>query len=794
MAFVVISHLDSSHPSMLPELLQKDTSLAVLRIEEGMLLRSRHVYVIPPNYYVAVSDYHFELTQSVSSSDVRAPVSHFFRSLAKQCGDMAVGVILSGMGSDGSAGLQAIKEQLGLVMVQDPVTAKYDGMPRAAVQTGLVDFVLAPEDMPAELIEYINRLLDHQSVPDEQVSDNALKRIHAILRSRSGHDFSHCKESTIRRRIHRRINVHGHSTTEKYVRYLQQRPDEIQALIKELLIGVTQFFRDPEAFKALKNDALSKLFESKSPGDDVRVWVAGCATGEEAYSLAIVLHEFIEEHRHEVDIQVFATDLDDDAVNFARSGIYPAGISADVAPERLNRYFKKEKNQYRLQPFIREKIIFAQQSLIRDPPFTKIDLISCRNLLIYLNSDIQKKLLPLFHYSLNPGGILFLGTSETIGTSMDLFISLDNHWKIFRRKNGEAVRKKPLDFPLTTPKVEAGLSATRHTPDSLANIVHRVLLDHHVPPAIIIDSHGDIRFIHGRVQKYLEHAQGQVNSYNALDMARDGLKLTLTSTIAVMRPDAHPVVKRVHVKQNGHIIDVLLTVAPMPEKDARGLYLAAFQDISRQEQQDAESSGEKQIGPKDASGVIQDMERKLRICEEKLRTTVEELESSNEELRSANEEYQSTNEELQSTNEELNSSKEELQSLNKEMSHRLTIANQAWRLAQNIIDPVRDPFLVLDHQFRVVSANQSFYQAFRLDADHVENKRIFDLMKGEWDIPELKKLLQDLVQEKKDFYDYEIERNFSKLGRKIMLLNARIIRDEVGIEDCILLTFEDTSR
>jgi two-component system CheB/CheR fusion protein len=923
MAFILISHLDPSHESLLPELLQKHTRMEVLQIKDDMGVQPHRVYVIPPDRDVRLENGKLRLTQAHRSSEPRAPINQFFRSLAEELGEMAIGIILSGMGSDGTIGIQAIKGELGMVMVQDPDSAKYNSMPQSAINTGLADFVLPPGEMPEQLIEYADRLLKAGHLPAEKMPSQALNKICTIIRASTGHDFSHYKESTVQRRISRRINIHGMRNPSEYVRHLQKNPKEVLSLVKELLIGVTRFFRDGEAFEALKKSALSKLLEGKTEGYTLRAWVAGCATGEEAYSLAIILREYIEEHQlNTVDVQVFATDLDEDAIARAREGIFSADIAADVSPERLRKFFRKQDHGYRVSTKIRETIVFAHQSLIKDPPFTKLDLICCRNLLIYLDIDLQKKLVPLFHYSLKADGILFLGTSETIGQFTDLFSVLDVQWKIFQRKAGSQYHLLPMDFQHTPPAHGKETAPIRKTAD-LTTLAERTLLDRHTPPAMIIDSKGDIRYIHGRVQRYLEHAQGQIRSYNAFEMAREGLKIQLISMMRNMRPDSDSVKREVRIEQNGNTIDVQVTVTPMPKEEASGLYVVLFGEASGETKKDRKQTV-KPIRKGGGAARIQKLEEEVQVNKEKLRTAVEELESANEELRSANEEYQSTNEELQSANEELNSSKEELQSLNeeletvntelqgkvrqveraydemskmlnsldmptifldgnlrirrfssnaerivelietdlgrplkqlsskvlevdlekearqvldamryvekeveteegrwylmrilpypgvenqrsgvaltfvdikelKEMSERLKSAEESWRFAQGIVETVREPLLVLDRNLNVISGNESFYSVFHVSEKEVEGRSIFDLGERDWEIPELRKLLEEVLPKRQSFDDFEIEHVFPRIGRKKMRLNARRIYERtVGI-DRILLAIEDVT-
>ena len=439
MAFVLVAHLDPTHVSILPELLQKPTKMAVHQIIDGMEVHPNAVYVIPPNKDLGILNGILQLMNPAQPRGANLPIDSFFRSLAQDQGANAAGIVLSGTGTDGTLGVKAIKGEVGMVMVQDEESAKYDGMPRSAIATGLADYVLPPEKMPEQLTKYMmhaSRTQAPRIVPVQGRISNALQKIFVILRSRTNHDFSLYKKNTICRRIERRMNVHQIDDINDYVSYVQESDREAEILFKELLIGVTSFFRDPEAFDVLKTKALSKLLAGKAQDSTVRVWVPGCSSGEEAYSLAILLHECREKLTHHFNIQIFGTDIDEDAIQYARAGVYPASILADIGAARLKRNFmKQDDGLYQVKKIIREMLVFAPQNIIKDPPFTKLDLLSCRNLLIYLGPELQKRLLPNFHYSLAPGGILMLGSSETIGHDTDLFSPLSTKWKVFRRND-----------------------------------------------------------------------------------------------------------------------------------------------------------------------------------------------------------------------------------------------------------------------------------------------------------------------------------------------------------------------
>jgi two-component system CheB/CheR fusion protein len=689
MAFVLVQHLAPDHESLLTELIRRYTRMQVFEVEDGMAVRPNCVYIIPPNHDMAFISGSLQLLDPSAPRGQRLPIDFFFRSLAEDQHARAIGVVLSGTGSDGTLGMRAIKAACGMVVVQTPASAEYDGMPRSALATGLADFELPPAEMPAQIIAYAARAF--VKAPNdvcvlEPKAENALKKIFILLRSQTGHDFSQYKPSTIRRRIERRMAVHKIDALDGYLKYAQQTPVEVEALFRDLLIGVTNFFRDPEAFKLLEEQAIPALFAGRPASAVIRVWSPGCSTGEEAYSLAILLAERQVAMRQSFKVQVFATDIDPQAIATARAGLYPAGIAADLTPERLARFFTAEPggSGYRIHKGIRDMLVFSEQDVIKDPPFSKLDLVSCRNLMIYLNGDLQKKLIPLFHHTLNPGGFLFLGTSETVGDFGDLFNALDRKLKLYRRKDPrDTARAAPNLFmvPVTATKIALQQGAGRPACPArqpLREQIEQALLRQVAPSAALVDARGDILYLHGRTGMYLEPAPGEVGTPNILKMAREGLRCELT--VALRKAAAtHGIVRHpgLSVKTNGHFTTVNLTLIPQVSAGADAapeepLYLVILEDAppepvgSRQlavgsEQPTAGSGGE-------AGAEAETLRQELRVRGEYLQSTIEELETSTEELKSSNEEMQSVNEELQSTNEELETSKEELQSVNEEMA------------------------------------------------------------------------------------------------------------------------------
>ncbi len=942
MAFVLVSHLDPSHTSILTEILQRTTTMPVVEAQDQMKVEPNSVYAIPPNRDMAIFHGALQLSVPDQPRGQRMPIDAFLRSLADDRSEQAIGIILSGTGTDGTLGLRAILGAGGVSLVQEPATAKYDGMPNSAINAGYATHVLPVEKMPEALVSDIRAL--NLPPPAPAAVTGGLNRILMQLRSATGHDFTQYKKSTIGRRIERRMSMHNIEDREVYARYIKEHPPEAQALFKELLINVTNFFRDPEAFDALKQDILPQLFADKPEDYVFRVWVAGCATGEEAYSIAILLREFMDEAHQEFKILLYATDLDDDAIAVARAGIYPPNIAQDVQPERLRRFFIKDDAGYRVRKNIREMVVFAIQNVIKDPPFTRLDLLSCRNLMIYLEPEIQNRLIPSFHYALKPGGVLFLSPSESIASHPDLFTPLNRKWKFYRAvgnmDSSRAVMKGGLVWTKDPNKKETEEVVKKAKETNFAELTKRALLHSYAPASVVTDMKGNILFVHGDTGKYLRAAPGQA-TLNVIEMAREGLQLELRATLllAASQDSANQSAafqsREVSVKTNGHFQLVNLNVRALPIQDGgEKLLLLSFQDV-------AHPISEKLVSEKLAPGHgksehgklgygkrapeeiehqrVEEVERELAYTKENLQATIEEQQASNEELKSTNEELQSTNEELQSTNEELETSKEELQSVNEELVtvnaelqakieqlagmqndmknlldnvnvgtifldeqlavrrftrdatkvYRLVATDMgrpladiksniegadllveaqtvldtlvpwerevcaiggAWYLAriqpyrtldnvidgvvltfndisrrimdeaaiknaqvlaENIVDTVREPLIVLDAKLRVISASRSFYRAFQTTPENTVGRPLYELGDHQWDIPALRELLETILPRDQDFEGYLVEHDFPAIGRRKMLLNARRIVGDSGDTQLILLAMEE---
>jgi two-component system CheB/CheR fusion protein len=700
MAFILVQHLAPDHKSILADLIRRYTRMQVFEVEDGMEVKSNCTYIIPPNRDMAFLNGSLQLMEPSAPRGQRLPIDFFFRSLAQDQHERAICIVLSGTGSDGTLGMRAIKGEGGMVMAQNPASTEYDGMPRSALATGLVDYELPAAEMPAQLIAYVARAFGKPprlATALAPKAENALKKIFILLRAQTRHDFSQYKPSTIRRRIERRMAVHKIETMEGYIKHLQQTPAEVEALFRDLLIGVTNFFRDPEAFQTLEEQVIPKLFAGKPAGGVIRVWSPGCSTGEEAYSLAILLAEHQESMKKSFQVQLFATDIDGQAIAAARAGLYPTSIAADISQERLGRFFTAEPagSAYRIHRAIRDMLVFSEQNVIKDPPFSKLDLISCRNLLIYMGGDLQKKLIPLFHYALNPGGFLFLGTSETVGEFGDLFVAIDRKLKLYQRNEDfHGAQRAALGrflLPMTEQKEAVPLAAgktARAGKLSLRELTEQALLQQVAPAAALVTGQGDILYLHGRTGLYMEPAPGEAGVNSILKMAREGLRRELTT--ALHKAAAGQEIVRcpgLRVKTNGNLITVNLTIRPVaPRSPELGegagpaatteapLYLVILEEAPPFNLEQAQMAASVQtiagvdFPDTDADARVAALKQELRAKEEYLQTANEELETSNEELKSSNEEMQSVNEELQSTNEELETSKEELQSVNEELA------------------------------------------------------------------------------------------------------------------------------
>jgi PAS domain S-box-containing protein len=915
LGFIVAAHLDPTQKSHLTELLSRCTKMPVVQIDKAIEVEPNHVYVIAPDQELTMRDGVVHTNRPTAPRGHRHPVDSFFRSLAEDQGARAIAIVLSGTGTNGSLGLRFIKAEGGIVLAQEPETAAFTGMPRSAIGTGVVDLVLAPEKMPEALLGLAGHLYVREPAkvvegePQEQ-----LGTLLSIVRAQSRLDFTSYKKSTVLRRIHRRMGLHRIDKLGTYIERLRNDLDEIKALADDLMINVTGFFRDPEAWQILSDRVIAPLVRERPANSMIRVWAPACSTGEEVYSIAMLILEHAEAAKKSFDVKLFATDVAEGVLGPARAGMYPASIAQDVTPERLERWFTMEDDTYRIKKTLREMITFAPQNLLQDPPFSRLDLISCRNLLIYIEPEMQKRLLGLFHFALRQGGYLFLGSAESITGQENLFESVSKKWRIYRRLG--PTRHDIVDFPLVGPDeasagAEAGPGPVRpqDRPDA-GELMDRELLEHYAPASALVDRHFRVQYLRGPIGEYLQPPRGEP-SYNLVAMARQGLQTALRSTLRKAIDEGQEVRADGRVRRGGGLYPVRVVVNPLRlDRDAEARLLVSF--FERDSKSEASAPA-----PVEEVAAESELQAELEAAREDLRLTIEQMEASNEELKASNEEIRSINEELQASNEELETTKEELQSLNEELhtvnnqlqakvgeleartddlhnllnsSDVLTLfldrnlcirwftpsmkallelrstdigrpishfaqrfsggdlledtrnvlerlqpfdaevvddlgrwyirhiipyrtghdriegvvvtfteiterkhweqeVQRAREFAESIVRTVREPLLVLTPELEVRSANESFYRAFHVTREQTENRLVYELGNRQWDIPKLRRLLEEVLPTDKQFEDYEVEHEFEGVGRRTMLLNAR----QLDSLQLILLAIEDVT-
>ncbi len=674
--FVLVPHLDPTHRSLMVELLAKQTQMRVHEAKNGMTIQANSVYVIPPNKYLAISNGKIQLSVPTERRGLQTAIDFCFRSLAADQQEKAIAIILSGTASHGTSGLKEVKLAGGMVMVQEPASAEYDQMPRSAIATGQVDYILPPEKMPDALVKYIQHPYLNGAIHESPAATEPqhLNRILAVLKTRMKYDFRCYRNNMLMRRVQRRMGLSHIQEMPDYVEYLRENPKEATALYRDLLIGVTAFFRESEAFQVLQQRVVPELVERTKSDIPVRVWVPGCATGEEAYSVAMLLIEQFGEAQKPLNLQIFATDIDEQSLETARHGIYPDSIATDLSAERLRRFFVvTDESHYQVNKQLRESIVFAPQNLISDAPFSKLDLVSCRNLLIYLEPDVQAKVIRLFHFALVDDGYLLLGPSESIGRQVDLFEPLSKKWRVYRRIG--SVRRDLVDIPIVaTDERRAAIPRAEPTPApaiGFNDLTKKLVLDDFAPATALVNRKYEILSVLGPLVNYLEFPPGEITQ-DLLAMARQGLRTKLRAAVHKVVRDGETMTDRdARVKRNGTYIPCTITVKPIVEpKGAEGLLLVTFEDrdmVGRLTKPSSEAPDERPAEDEE-SQIVHQLEYELKTTREDLQSTIEEMESSNEELKASNEEVMSMNEELQSANEELETSKEELQSLNEELS------------------------------------------------------------------------------------------------------------------------------
>ncbi|MBN1968555.1 MAG: PAS domain-containing protein [Candidatus Delongbacteria bacterium] len=715
LAFIVVQHLSPDYKSLMVELLTKKTAMKVLRAEHGMVVRPNHVYLIPPKKNLVIFQGRLLLKDQDYSQGLNLPIDIFLKSLAIDQTEKAVAIILSGTGSDGTRGVREIKENNGMVMVQSEESAKFNGMPRAAIGTGLTDFILAPEDMPKQLMAFVKHPYESKLVNSESngKSQDLMATIFAELRDKTKVDFTLYKPNTIVRRIERRMTVCQTANLEEYVNYIHNYPSEITTLYRELLIGVTSFFRDPEAFIELSEYVIPKLLQQFG-GREIRFWIAGCSTGEEAYSLAIVTREAMEKLGISRDIKIFATDIDKNAILTAGNGVYPESIAADLSPKLLSKYFYQKGDHYKVSRNIREMVVFAQHNLVMDPPFTNIDLVSCRNLLIYLQPILQQKALQMFNFSLNPQGILFLGSSETVGEMADYFVTINQKCKLYEAKGKSLSVAQALVPVYSKDKNRSRFDESvvysswgRHSSNSeeskiLTRFVE-ILPDNIIPLTVIVNEQLEIVYTLGNTEGFFKIPTGRV-IYEITKMTNKELSIPLSTGIQKVFRTKEPITyTNIRMSIFGNEKNVKIKIIPILPKKGQEPLVAAFIDLITEDNvsQAANVNGELYDIGEEAKLRINDLEAELQFTKENLQATIEELETSNEELQATNEELLASNEELQSTNEELQSTNEELYTVNSEYQNKINELTELNNDVDNLLTSSRIGKLLLDEDLQI---------------------------------------------------------------------------------------------
>jgi PAS domain S-box-containing protein len=926
-AFVVVLHLDPKRESEMARILSARTKMPVIQVADGMRLAPGHVYVIAPDTDLTVGDGRLHVSRPTQTRGPRHPIDTLFASIASEQHERSIAIVLSGTGSNGTVGLKEIRAEGGMSLVQSPETAKFDGMPRSAISAGLADHVLAPDKMPEILLAYIHHgyvsaPVEAEAEPASPKGEATIQQVLELLRARAGYDSGSYKRSTQRRRIHRRMGLRNIATLSGYLNELRHSPDEVATLVADLMISVTGFFRDAEAWEALAKLVIAPMVAERESGASFRVWVPACSTGEEAYSIAMLVTEQAEAVGKRFDLKVFATDAQEDNLHKARDGIYPAAALAGFPPDRVRRFFEKLDGSFQVGKELRDMVVFAAQNLLRDPPFSRLDLVSCRNFLIYLESEAQQRIIAHCHFALRPGGHLFLGSAETLGRHDDLFETVSKKWRIFRRVGPARhdlieyppprghVERRPADEPAPT------LAEPADVP--VAELARRALLERFAPASVLIDRKGRILYFHGVTGDYLEQPPGEPTR-DLLAMVRGGLATKLRAAIREASSGNTSVEVNARIQRRGMSRTVVLAVMPLPVSlRGRDLFLVSFSPVS-QISDSAPAAVPDEVG--EASAGERALQDELVSTRAELRNTIEHLETANEELKASNEEATSMNEELQSTNEELETSKEELQSFNEELNtvnsqlqhkigeleratndlHNLLAGSETatlflddkfriewfapatkelfdlvssdvgrpiahfarkfsdenllrdaeavlkklitveaevpsdsgrWYLrrmlpyrtrdnhiagvvvtfgditerkaaadsineariySEAIVGAIRQPLLILNSELRVRSVNAAFYDLFRVSAKEIEGSLVYELGTGQWDVPRLRTLLDEVISQDRTITDFEVEHTFRDIGQRCLMLSARKLSPADGREALILLAIEDVT-
>ncbi len=801
MAYIFVQHLHPEYESVLPEILQKITKIPVLEIRDNVKVEPDHIYVIPSNKLLVATDGVLQLSPRSTKERLNLPINIFFSSLAEVHQSHAIGVILSGTGADGTIGLRDIKDHGGLTFAQDADSAAYDGMPQHAIDSEIVDFILAPEEMPGKLME-LKKSFSVSSSGDAvtvkgQTNEDAFRQILSLLRIRAGVDFSFYKQTTIRRRIIRRMVILNLENVQEYLVFLKKDKPEQDILFHDLLIPVTSFFRDSKTFEILCEKVFPEIVKDKSAANPLRIWIAGCSTGQEAYSIAMCLHEYLSDHISNIKIQIFATDISEKSIKKARTGIYSKKELEGISEYRLHQFFNKADGSYQLKKLVRDMCVFAVHNFLKDPPFARIDFISCRNVLIYFEPFLQKKAFTMFHYALNEKGILLLGKSETTGGSSDLFIPFGKKDKLYTRKSvpgrfkSIASERNEIAF---TDNNELARSKEGKTND-FQKMADAVVLSEYAPVGVVVNEQFDIVQFRGSTGEYLEASSGKP-SLNVLKMAKEGLSFEIRNALHKAKTTSETSIKKdIPINQGKKLV----TLEVIPLLNTIDLhFLILFKEGQAITNQSSDSTNT-------TTGIVQrttdirvkQLEKELSQAREDMRSITEEQEAANEELQSANEELLSGGEELQSLNEEMETSKEELQStneelitVNQELFDRNEELDHTRKFLETTISILHEPLLVIDKYFKIKSANKSFYKTFKISEEETLGKVIFELQNNSWDIPVLRKKLVKIQNEKEKIIEVEIAFSFPVIGERTVCLNIQPIHGQ-NDEQLILLALDD---
>lgn len=796
MAYVLVQHLAPAHESLLPEILARETSLPVHEITDAINIAPNHVYIIPENKVLTVYDGKLRLDPRDKGNKLNLVIDQFFNSLAEVHQGFARGVVLSGTGFDGTLGLKTIKEMGGATIVQSPDSAAFEGMPLSAIRAGAADFVIEAEAIPEKLRHINNAYLSSNAYGGDgelnKNGDDFYKHIIKLLRQKTGNDFSHYKQATIRRRLARRLAITKKEDPLTYLEHLRSSTEEQAALFNDILIPVSYFFRDNSVFELLPETVFPRILSGKIAGDVVRVWVAGCSTGEEAYSIAISLHEFLRENKPEVKVQVFATDISENVIAKARTGIYSKLEVQNISDPRLQNYFTKIESAYHIKKEIRDMCVFAVHNFTKDPPFAKMDLVTCRNVLIYLDPFLQKKTFSTFHYSLRTHGVLLLGKSETVSHGANFFEQLVKNQKIYTRKNTvDNVVPSPYErFEPIMADNYIDIRKKSFEPD-FQRKANELLFLQYTPPGVIINSNKDIVHFHGETGQFLSQPPGKPN-YNIFKMLRSELVFELRTALLKVKANHKPFIKE-HLILKEYKFLINLELIPLEEKGGEGHTLILFHKIAGipeekiyASRKDAQSEKIRQL-----EAEIEQMRTDIRKVSEDQEIANEELQSANEELLSNSEELQTLNEELETSTEELRSNNEELTTINDELIDRQEQLTAARLYAEAIIQTIHEPLVILDKDFSIKSANSAFYKFIQAGEHETEGKNIFDLDEVRWQIGNLKAELLNALQEKLTIEELEVKLKLGDKTERTMILNIRpVLNDGLG-EPLLLLALED---